>query len=69
MNYYFNNRVYFHIWVVVSANYVYLGSFPLTTCTQTSGIISATQYYGVSAEYYLYAQELTATEVNTLANL
>ncbi len=51
-----------------SPNYVYLGSFPLTTCTQTSGLISATQYYGIMDEYYLYARELTAMEVNTLAN-
>ena len=51
-----------------SSNYVYLGNFPLTTCTQTSGIISATQYYGIVDEYYLYARELTATEITTLAN-
>lgn len=52
-----------------SPNYIYLGSFPLTTCVgQTSGKISTTQYYGMIDEYYVYARELTATEVSVLAN-
>lgn len=51
-----------------SANYIYFGSFPLTTCSQTAGVISATQYYGILDEFYLFARELTATEVNKLAN-
>jgi hypothetical protein len=51
-----------------SFNYIYLGNFPLTTCIQTSGVISATQYYGILDEYYLYARELTSTEISALAN-
>ena len=51
-----------------SANYIYFGNFPLTVCSQTAGLISATQYYGMIDEFYLFARELTATEVNTLAN-
>ena len=51
-----------------SANYIYFGSFLLTTCSQTAGLISATQYYGIIDEFYLFARELTVTEVNKLAN-
>lgn len=51
-----------------SANYIYFGNFPLTVCSQTAGSISATQYYGIIDEFYLLARELTATEINSLAN-
>jgi hypothetical protein len=51
-----------------TSNFIYIGSFPLTSCTQTVGIISGSQYYGIIDEYYVYARELTAAEVTALAN-
>lgn len=47
-------------------DYLYLGSFPLTACVGTN-VINQGQYYGLLDEFYLFARDLTPTEVYQLA--
>lgn len=49
-------------------NYIYLGSFPLSTCSAVSTVISTDQFYGLMDEFYLFSREITAADVSGLAN-
>lgn len=49
--------------------YIYLGSFPLTTCVaQVNNAILLGQYYGLIDEFRLFSREITAADVYSLAN-
>ena len=51
-----------------SPNYIYLGSFPLSTCSAASSVISTDQFYGLMDEFYLFSREISAADVSGLAN-
>jgi len=50
-----------------SADYIYLGMFPLQACV-TFNVIAIGQYYGLLDEFRLFSREITASEVYALAN-
>ena len=51
-----------------SPSYIYLGSFPLSTCSAVSSVISTEQFYGLMDEFYLFSREISAADVSRLAN-